>query len=111
MSTRVEDVAVRSRLEFYEGSNRVGWLKYQRAHEVLVMEHTEVNREHEGQGYGGQLVKSALDLAKAEGRRVIVVCPYARAWLQRHHDYAALDYTNHRADERSGSSPQGAEQP
>jgi predicted GNAT family acetyltransferase len=79
MSTRVEDVADRSRLELFEGSDRVGWLKYQRAQDVLVLEHTEVDRSHEGHGYGGQLVRSALDLAKAEGRRVIVVCPYAKA--------------------------------
>ena len=99
MSTRVEDVADRSRLELFEGSDRVDWLKYQRAQDVLVLEHTEVDRSHEGHGYGGQLVRSALDLAKAEGRRVIVVCPYAKVWMQRHRDYADLDYT------RDGSSP------
>jgi predicted GNAT family acetyltransferase len=99
MSTRVEDVADRSRLELFEGSDRVGWLKYQRAQDVLVLEHTEVDRSHEGHEYGGQPVRSALDLAKAEGRRVIVVCPYAKVWMQRHRDYADLDYT------RDGSSP------
>ena len=91
MSTRIVDVTDRNRLELYDGADRVGWLTYQRAHEILVLEHTEVGREHEGRGYGGQLVRSALDLAKGEHRRVIVVCPYAKAWLQQHHDYPDLD--------------------
>ena len=111
MSTRIEDVADRSRLELYEGSDRVGWLEYQRANKLLVIEHTEVDRDHEGQGYGGRLVKSALDLAKGERRRVIVVCPYANAWLHRHHDYADLDYTHGPADERSVAPPGPAERP
>ncbi len=111
MSTRVEDVADRSRLEVFEGSDRVGWLKYQRAQDVLVLEHTEVDRSHEGHGYGGRLVRSALDLAKGEGRRVIVVCPYAKAWLQRHPDYAGLDYTHDGAQGTPGPAPERAEQP
>jgi hypothetical protein len=94
MTTRVEDVADRNRLELYDSSTQVGFLSYQRARDLLVIEHTEVGPAHLGHGYGGMLVKAALDQAKGERRRVIIVCPYAKAWLQRHPDYATLDYTS-----------------
>ncbi len=94
MSIRIEDVTDRDRLELYDGSTRIGQLQYQRAQDLLVIEHTEVSTDRQGQGYAGELVKFALDQAKGERRRVIVVCPYAKAWLQRHPDYADLDYTS-----------------
>ena len=71
-----------------------GFLKYQRAHNVLVIEHTEVDRAHRGHGYAGELVRAALDQARQERRRVVVVCPYAKDWLRQHPDYAVLDYTH-----------------
>jgi predicted GNAT family acetyltransferase len=94
MSTRIEDLADRNRLELYEDDTRVAELHYQRAREILVLEHTEVEPGRRGKGYAGQLVRAALDQAKAENRRVIVVCPYAKGWLARHPDYAVLDYTH-----------------
>jgi uncharacterized protein len=92
MTSHVLDVVERNRLELYERDVRIGWLRYQRAREILVLEHTEVNPEHRGQGRAGQLVKAALDQAKTDRRRVIVVCPYAKGWLRRHPEYAELDY-------------------
>ncbi|CAA9406392.1 GNAT family N-acetyltransferase [uncultured Nocardioides sp.] len=94
MSARIEDVTDRDRLELYDDGRRIGSLSYQRAQGILVLEHTEVSRDQEGHGHGGRLVEAALDLARAERRRVIVVCPFAKAWLQRHPDYADLDYTH-----------------
>jgi len=93
VTIRVEDVVDRNRLELYEGDTPIGRLEYQRARDLLVIEHTEVSRDHRGQGRAGQLVKAALDQAKGERRRVIVVCPYAKGWLLRHPEYADLDYT------------------
>jgi len=52
--------------------------------------HTEVPPEHEGQGYGGALAKAALDYARAEKLRVIPTCPFVRAYVKRHPEYAAL---------------------
>jgi predicted GNAT family acetyltransferase len=86
------DVVEHNRFELYQEDARIGWLRYQRARKVLVLEHTEVNREYRRQGHAGQLVKAALDQAKSDRRRVIVVCPYAKDWLRRHPEYAELDY-------------------
>jgi predicted GNAT family acetyltransferase len=37
-----------------------------------------------GRGLGEALVKAALEAARQEGVRVVPVCPFVRAYLQRH---------------------------
>lgn len=94
MSPRLRDVAASERFELYEGHIRLGLLQYQRAGEVLVVEHTEVDPRYQGKGYAGQLVRAVLDQARSEHRRAIVVCPFAKEWLRRHPEYVELDYTH-----------------
>ncbi len=60
------------------------FLTYQRAGDTLTLLHTEVPERLRGHHLGDALVKAALDAAAAEGRRAIVVCPFARAYLHRH---------------------------
>lgn len=50
--------------------------------------HTEVDDAFEGQGVASQLVRFALDDAIERGFRIVPVCPYVKAWLERHDDYA-----------------------
>ena len=50
--------------------------------------HTEVDDAFEGQGVASQLVRFALDDAIERGFRIAPVCPYVKAWLKRHDDYA-----------------------
>ncbi|HEY0970863.1 MAG TPA: GNAT family N-acetyltransferase [Gemmatimonadales bacterium] len=61
-------------------------LKYALEGDRLILLHTEVPREAEGQGYGGALVRAALDHAREEGLRVLAVCPFASAYLERHRE-------------------------
>ena len=45
----------------------------------------------EGQGVGSALARGALDDAIHRGdRRIKVVCPFIRAWVERHPDYQEL---------------------
>lgn len=94
MNVRVVDVAERDRIELFEGDAEVGRLHYQRVKDLLVLEHTDVDKRHRGKGYASQLVREAFDQAQAEHRRVIVVCAFAKAWLRRHPEYSNLDYTH-----------------
>lgn len=57
---------------------------------VIAMVHTEVRPAYEGQGVGGQLARYALDDTRRRGRRVRPLCPFVRAWIERHPDYADL---------------------
>jgi predicted GNAT family acetyltransferase len=56
----------------------------------VVFTHTEVDPAHEGQGIAGALVEAALDSVRASGRAVVALCPYVKAWIRRHPDYADL---------------------
>lgn len=79
-----------SRFEAWLGDRRAGFLGYRDENRLIVVTHTEVPPEFEGRGIGGELVRAALDEWRAEGRRVVPVCPFVKAWIDRHPDYADL---------------------
>jgi len=56
----------------------------------LIIDHTGVPEAIGGRGIAGELVKAALDYARAEGLRVVPACSYSAAYVQRHPEYADL---------------------
>ena len=102
MSTpEVVDAPERSRYEVVRDGTVLGFAAYQRTDDLVVMTHTEVDRAYEGQGVGGRLVRGALDDVRARGGRVLAVCPFVAAWLERHPDYHDLDYRRSAAEHPS----------
>jgi hypothetical protein len=63
---------------------------YKVADGVITFMHTEVPPELGGKGIGSRLVKGALDQARAEGLKVVALCPFVKAYIDRHSDYADL---------------------
>ena len=63
---------------------------YRLTNGVLHITHTEVAPRLEGRGIAGALVRAALEHAQAEGLKVNPVCSYARAYMRRHPETAAL---------------------
>jgi uncharacterized protein len=57
---------------------------------VLSFIHTEVPPELGGKGIGSKLVKGALEQVRAEGLKVIAVCPFVKAWIAGHPEYKDL---------------------
>ena len=57
---------------------------------VITFEHTEVPPELAGKGVGSKLVKGALDQVRTEGLKVIAQCPFVKAWIDKHPEYASL---------------------
>ena len=68
----------------------LGFSAYRRSGDVVVITHTEVDDDQEGRGVGSVLVRGALDDIRAAGRTVRPLCPFVRAWIDRHEDYADL---------------------
>jgi predicted GNAT family acetyltransferase len=62
----------------------VAYLEYERSPNTLTLIHTEVPVEIRGRHVGDRLVEAALAIGRSEGRRIIAVCPFARAYLRRH---------------------------
>ncbi len=83
----VRDNPQRHRFEM-ETDAGVAFASYRRDGNTLTIYHTEVPRAAGGHGLGSQLVSGALDLVRAQGDKVIATCPFVRAFLQRHPDYA-----------------------
>ena len=57
-------------------------LRYRINGSRLVLIHTEVPKELEGHGVGGDLVRAAVARAAREGLTIVPLCPYARQWLE-----------------------------
>jgi predicted GNAT family acetyltransferase len=79
----VSDNAAQSRFEL-NIDGHVAYLAYERSPDTLTLVHTEVPVEIRGRHIGDRLVEAALAIGRSEGRRLVVVCPFARAYLRRH---------------------------
>ncbi|MEO5898899.1 MAG: GNAT family N-acetyltransferase [Ilumatobacteraceae bacterium] len=81
----VVDNTARKQLEL-PVDDHLAFLTYTLDDGVLALVHTEVPEELGGRGLGGVLVQAALDKATAEGDAVHLVCPFAKAWVDKHPD-------------------------
>jgi predicted GNAT family acetyltransferase len=57
---------------------------------VITFIHTEVPPELGGKGIGSKLIKGALDQVRSDGLKVIAQCPFVKAFIDKHPDYADL---------------------
>lgn len=78
----------RGRFELAEAPDTT-YLDFRRSEGRLMLVHTEVADDLEGQGVGSALVRSALDHAEAEGLTIVPQCGFVAGWLDRHPDRAA----------------------
>jgi predicted GNAT family acetyltransferase len=86
----VKDALERRRFEAWAGDRLAGFAQYRREPGTLVLTHTEVKPEFEGEGVGARLAHEVLDAARAEGVDVNPQCPFISAWIARHRDYLDL---------------------
>jgi uncharacterized protein len=93
MSVTVDDNPMENRYEARIDGTVVGVSQYELTADTIVFLHTVVAQEHEGQGVGSAIARYALDDARARGLSVRPLCPYIRAWLQRHPEYSDLIHT------------------
>jgi len=78
------------RYELLVDGEVVGELRYRVRPDAVALIHTEVPEAFEGRGYGGRLVGGALDDLRARGLKIVPICPFVRAYLQRHSEYGDL---------------------
>jgi predicted GNAT family acetyltransferase len=57
---------------------------------VITFTHTEVPAEISGHGVGSQLVRGALEAARAQGLKVVPKCPFVAAYMAKHAEFNDL---------------------
>jgi len=75
-----------------EGDDLAGVAVYLRSPELIAFLHTEVEDAYGGRGVGSALARAALDDARAQGLRVLAICPFIDGWITKHPDYEDLRY-------------------
>lgn len=73
--------------EAFIDGNRAGLMTYTWAgDERFIIDHTEVGEDYNGKGVGKEMVLAAVDFARKEGKKVIALCPFAKATFQKNED-------------------------
>ena len=87
---QVEDNPAKHRYEARAGERLLGFVLYRAQPGRITLIHTEVEPELEHRGVASQLVAATLDDIRARGLSVVPVCPFIRAFIRRHPEYAGL---------------------
>ncbi|TDL75251.1 N-acetyltransferase [Palleronia sediminis] len=55
--------------------------------QTIIIDHTAVPDALRGRGVGQALVQRGVEDARAEGRRIVPLCPFAKAQIDRHPEW------------------------
>lgn len=58
--------------------------------ERWIADHTGVPSQHGGKGIAGQLVRALIAAARKAGVKIVPLCPYVKAWAQKHPEEADI---------------------
>lgn len=90
MEITVADHPEAARYELTVDGERVGFVTYRQSPGVITFLHAEVDPSQERRGLGSQLVRGALDDARARGLAVRPVCPFVQWFIETHEGYRDL---------------------
>ena len=65
---------------FIEGDgNQIGLMTYRKSGDGIIMiDHTEVDSNHRGEGLGEDLVAAGVEYARKNNLRIVATCPFAK---------------------------------
>jgi len=85
------------RYEVWLGEVLAGFSQYTLDDRLITFTHTQVADAYEGKGVASALIRGALDDVRAgASRRVRPLCPFVKAFIQRHEDPQDLLYAGDR---------------
>jgi predicted GNAT family acetyltransferase len=71
-------------------AGETAYLTYEHQPGRIIYDHAKVPTVLEGHGLAGKITKTALDYARANGLKVVPVCPYVAAYIRKHPEYQDL---------------------
>jgi predicted GNAT family acetyltransferase len=86
----IADAPERERYELSLDGEVAGFSAYRLRPELIAFVHTEVDERFQGRGLADQLIRFALEDARARGLAVLPFCPFVKAFIERHPDFAEL---------------------
>jgi uncharacterized protein len=54
---------------------------------LIIIDHTEVPQALRGRGIGKALVARSVEDARREGKKIVPLCPYAKAQIMKHPEW------------------------
>jgi predicted GNAT family acetyltransferase len=85
----VRDNKAQNRFELNVG-DAVAFASYRHTASAIIITHTETPRSLRGRGIASELVKGALELIRADGRKVIAGCGFVVDYLRKHPEFADI---------------------
>lgn len=89
MTQAIQNNPAQKRYEL-EAEGHLAATYYKLSDGVVTFVHTEVPKELEGKGIGSKLINGALDQVRAGGLKVVPQCPFVKAYIEKHAEYADL---------------------
>ncbi|MEU4314075.1 GNAT family N-acetyltransferase [Nocardia sp. NPDC024068] len=80
--------ADKDRYEVWYGAELAGFAEYNEQGTETVFTHTEIDSAFEGKGLGSKLAKFAIEDTVDRERGIRPQCPFIRAYLDKHPEYA-----------------------
>ena len=66
------------------------FIEFSRTGDIIILPHTEVPAALEGRGVGKQLVEQTLTYIEQQGWKVVPLCPFVKAYIQRHPEWERI---------------------
>ena len=86
----IRDNSDKHRFEADLGDGSLAIAEYTLPAGKIMFTHTEVPPSHEGKGIGGALIRFGLNSARERGLKVIPICPFFAAYMQKHEEVQDL---------------------
>lgn len=72
----------------YDGDTNIGESTYSKADNIWIINHTFVEGKYGGQGIATKLVAKLVEEARAQGVKIIPLCPFAHREFKLKKEYA-----------------------
>ena len=86
----IRDNPAKHRFEADLGDGSFAIAEYTLPAGKIMFTHTEVPPQHEGKGIGSALIRFALEDARKRQLKVIPICPFFAAYMQKHEEVQDL---------------------
>ena len=76
------------KFQIAENDRNIGLMTYKKLSDgVIMIDHTEVDSNHRGEGLGEDLVAEGVKYARENNLKIFPQCPFAKAEFDKHEDY------------------------